>query len=126
MGADGIFRKSTSPLSLMKTYRMSLISAGSISLGSTFKLQHMVCCNISHQQVCSLSSHLNSTTNKYGKTMLRAFTTESFLLHRSTKKNSSVMQALQNLPFRSNIVLKSEIYHTLNSMTLHSGAVTWW
>jgi hypothetical protein len=36
MGAGGFFKKTTAPLSLMKTYRMSLISAGSISLDSTF------------------------------------------------------------------------------------------
>jgi hypothetical protein len=38
MGDGRIFlKKSTAPLSLMTTYLMSLISAGSISLDSTFK-----------------------------------------------------------------------------------------
>jgi hypothetical protein len=37
MGGGVIFLKTFSPLSLMKTYRMSLILAGSISLDSTFK-----------------------------------------------------------------------------------------
>jgi hypothetical protein len=35
MGDERIFFKTTAPLSLMTTYRMSLISAGSISLDST-------------------------------------------------------------------------------------------
>jgi hypothetical protein len=35
--AGGFFQKTTAPLSLMTTYKMSLISAGSISLDSTFK-----------------------------------------------------------------------------------------
>jgi hypothetical protein len=38
MGAGGFFKKTTAPLFLMTTYRMSLISAWSISLDSTFKL----------------------------------------------------------------------------------------
>ncbi len=38
MGGGRIFLKPSAPLSLMKTYRMSLISAGSISLDSTFKV----------------------------------------------------------------------------------------
>jgi hypothetical protein len=37
MGVGRIFLKTFEPLSLMKTYRMSLISAGSISLDSTLK-----------------------------------------------------------------------------------------
>jgi hypothetical protein len=37
MGVRRIFLKPSAPLSLIKTYRMSLISAGSISLDSTFK-----------------------------------------------------------------------------------------
>jgi hypothetical protein len=37
MGDRQIFLKTSSPLSLMTTYQMSLISAGSISLDSTFK-----------------------------------------------------------------------------------------
>ncbi len=38
-GDGRIFLKTFAPLSLMTTYRMSLISAGSISLDSTFKSQ---------------------------------------------------------------------------------------
>jgi hypothetical protein len=36
-GAGGFFQKTTAPLFLMTTYQMSLISAGSISLDSTYK-----------------------------------------------------------------------------------------
>jgi hypothetical protein len=36
MGRAGFSKKTSAPLSLMKTYRMSLISAGSITLESTF------------------------------------------------------------------------------------------
>ncbi len=38
MGDGRIFLKTSAPFSLMTTYRMSLISAWSISLDSTFKL----------------------------------------------------------------------------------------
>ncbi len=38
MGGGAFFLKPSAPLSLMTTYRMSLISAGSISLDSTFNL----------------------------------------------------------------------------------------
>jgi hypothetical protein len=37
MGAGEFFQNISAPLSLMTSYRMSLISAGSISLDSTFK-----------------------------------------------------------------------------------------
>ncbi len=37
MGAGGFFYKASATLPLRKIYRMSLISAGSISLDSTFK-----------------------------------------------------------------------------------------
>jgi hypothetical protein len=37
MGVGGFFLKPSEPLSLIKTYRMSLISAGSISVDNTFK-----------------------------------------------------------------------------------------
>ncbi len=37
MGDKGIFLKTSAPFSVMTTYRMSLISAGSISLDSTFR-----------------------------------------------------------------------------------------
>jgi hypothetical protein len=36
-GTGGFLQKTAAPLSLMMTYQMSLISAGSISLDSTFK-----------------------------------------------------------------------------------------
>jgi hypothetical protein len=38
MGDGLIFLKTPAPLSLIKTFRMNLISAGSISLDSTFKI----------------------------------------------------------------------------------------
>jgi hypothetical protein len=38
MGGGRIFQKPSGPLSLMKTYRISLISAGYISLDSTFNV----------------------------------------------------------------------------------------
>ncbi len=41
MGDRRIFLKPSTPLSLMTIYRMSLISAGSISLDSTFKLKSL-------------------------------------------------------------------------------------
>jgi hypothetical protein len=40
MGEGRIFRKISAPLSLINIYRMNLISAGSISLDSTFKLRN--------------------------------------------------------------------------------------
>jgi hypothetical protein len=42
MGGGRIFLKIFAPLSLMKTYRMSLSLAGSISLDSTFK-ERIIC-----------------------------------------------------------------------------------
>ncbi len=43
-GGGGFFWKPSATLSIMKTYRMSLISAGSISLDSTFKIKkHRLC-----------------------------------------------------------------------------------
>ncbi len=41
-GTGGFFKKPSAPLSLMATYRMSLISAGSISLDSTFKFRVLI------------------------------------------------------------------------------------
>ena len=52
MGGGRIFLKTFRPLSLMKTYRMSLISAGSISLDSTVPLsRHWFLFNFYHFEV---------------------------------------------------------------------------
>jgi hypothetical protein len=60
MGGGQIFLKPSAPLSLMKTYRMSLILAGSISLDSTFNTYGMGGwdCQLYVQDVvfCQLSS----------------------------------------------------------------------
>jgi hypothetical protein len=73
-GEGRFFLKASATLPLIKIYRMSLISAGSISLDSTFNMQHVQCIHCTWYII-----HMYSLHTEYWRTSNAMCTSYTYL-----------------------------------------------